>query len=197
MRRETFVSNKITLLHHQNGNFMKLPLDIKLESDSLINVSAKKLHLLLRDKFIHVHDSGETMAPYYVWGASGIGKTQIIQQIIRELINDCRSEGINADVIYINGYGVQSKDYFGLNAITITTIANGQVYNREVGEFIPKKWLPVYNPARARELGKTVEQLDDIANGGDGSGNGGGGIIFIDEFIRISAEARDIFFTNH
>lgn len=102
---------------------MKLPLDIKPESDSIRNVSAKELHRLLLDKFRNARGSGRTIAPYYVWGAPGIGKTQII----RQFVNTCRSAGINANIIYVNGYGVQSRDDFGLHAhTTIKTTVNGQ-----------------------------------------------------------------------
>jgi hypothetical protein len=39
----------------------------------------------------------------------------------------------------------------------------------------------------------TVEMLDDIMNGGDGSGNGKGGFIFVDELSRIAPDVMEVF----
>ena len=58
---------------------------------------------------------------------------------------------------------------------------------------LPKTWVPVYDPGDIDEdNGVTEEMLDDIANGAyyDPNGNkvreGNGGVIFIDEFVRMN-----------
>ena len=39
----------------------------------------------------------------------------------------------------------------------------------------------------------TEEMLDDIMNGGDGSGNGKGGFIFVDELSRVAPDVMEVF----
>lgn len=81
--------------------------------------------------------------------------------------------------------GMKNKNMaekIGLYAATTTVIKD-----------LPKTWVPVYDPGDVDEdNGVTEEMLDDIANGAyyDQYGNkvreGNGGVIFIDEFVRMN-----------
>ena len=131
--------------------------------------------------------SADVLVPYCIWGAPGIGKTQII----KNLINIFRDGGLNADIIEINAMAMRKDDWSlpGKKAFQVL-LKNAQgheiEYNVERAAELAKGWLPAWDPDDIDERnGITEEMLDDRANGGDGSGNGLGGFFFIDELSRI------------
>ena len=131
--------------------------------------------------------SADVLVPYCIWGAPGIGKTQII----KNLINIFRDGGLDADIIEINAMAMRKDDWSlpGKKAFQVL-LKNAQgheiEYNVERAAELAKGWLPAWDPDDIDERnGITEEMLDDRANGGDGSGNGLGGFFFIDELSRI------------
>ena len=118
----------------------------------------------------------ERPIPYCIWGAPGIGKTQIMYSLIDEL----RDAEVNANIIGINAMSMR-KDDFALpghtKVVNSLKLPDGKDYDYTVDTAIelPKSWLPAYDPNDIDEAnGITEEVLDDWANGGDGSGNGDG-----------------------
>lgn len=131
--------------------------------------------------------SADVLVPYCIWGAPGIGKTQII----KNLINIFRDGGLDADIIEINAMAMRKDDWSlpGKKAFEVL-LKNAQgheiEYKTERAAELAKGWLPAWDPDDVDESrGITEEMLDDRANGGDGSGNGLGGFFFIDELSRI------------
>lgn len=149
-----------------------------------INVDTDELIKELAGQFRNIIRGDAPDAPICILGAPGIGKTQIVNQVI----NFFKKKGVNASLIQFCGSMLRKDDFF----MPSVDFDKESPASDRIAFDTPKKWLPVYNPARARELGKTVEQLDDIANGGDGSGNGGGGIFFIDELTRIAPDVNNV-----
>ena len=131
--------------------------------------------------------SADTLIPYCIWGAPGIGKTQII----KNLITIFRDGGLDADIIEINAMAMRKDDWAlpGKKAFQVL-LKNAQgheiEYNLQQAAELAKGWLPAWDPDDVDEkAGITADMLDDRANGGDGSGNGLGGFFFIDELSRI------------
>lgn len=102
--------------------------------------------------------------PLMIWGAPGIGKTQIVNQVLK-----ARGEGRLIDVQTAK----MAPDDWALPAIG----------GAEAGELIavdlPKSWLPVYKPSGNPSKDK---ELDEAC---------GGGIIFLDELSRASESVQN------
>jgi hypothetical protein len=102
-----------------------------------------------------------------VWGAPGIGKTQIVKAVLR-----ANTGGRLIDV----QTSKMAPDDWNLPAI----------WKNEVGALeardLPKSWLPVYKPTGDPEMDK---KLDEIANQGEG------GILFLDELSRASGSVQN------
>ena len=176
----------------------------ELASKAWKNYSAQQILTKLIDQFDRFQKgaakggSASIPIPYCIWGVPGIGKTQIIEQLV-ELMND---EIGNVNMMSINAMSMRKDDFaFPVRAEQETEVVNSKgenvKYRRSGGLDILKTWLPAYKPGdpAAVELGITDEQLDDIANGGNGSGNGNGGVIFFDELSRISPDVLNIIMT--
>ena len=174
---------------------------IRLEApeNGFDNVSTKQLQRMLIDQYREFLYEGagkpgaKTPIPYCIWGAPGIGKTQITKGIITKL----QEAGFDANLIVVNARTMR-KDDFTLPGNKENTKkvkkANGDemdVKLQHAGELI-KEWLPMYNISDVTD-DVTVEILDDIMNGGDGSGNGKGGFIFVDELSRIAPDVMEVF----
>ena len=154
--------------------------------------------------------------PVLLWGAPGVGKTQIITGLA-EMLSEHYNGKVN--VVTINALGFR-KDSFALpNFETVDQdffADDGQKISIPIR--IPKdyvkSWLPSYDPRMAEKmvresakLGKELSYedaiaiLDNIANGGHPANpetgeeyvEGQGGIIFIDEVSRVSREVMNIF----
>lgn len=157
-------------------------------------------------------------APILLWGAPGIGKTQIVMSLGKML---SEMYGGNVNVITINAMGFR-KDSISLPGFEQK---NQEFYGEDGKKFVipvkvpkdfVKSWLPTYDPEMADEIvenskrfGKDITRdeairiLDNIANGGHPANpetdepylEGKGGIIFIDEVARISTEVLQVFMT--
>ena len=163
------------------------------------NVNTKELQKMLVDQYRAFLFDGvgkpgaDTPIPYCVWGAPGIGKTQITKGIITKL----QEAGFDANLIVVNARTMR-KDDFTLpgNKSNTKKVKNAKgdeidINLQHAGELI-KEWLPMYNAGDVTD-DVTVEMLDDIMNGGDGSGNGKGGFIFVDELSRIAPDVMEVF----
>ncbi len=142
-------------------------------------------------------DSEDIAVPYCIWGAPGVGKTQIIKSVVKKL----QSVGIPADIIEINAMAMRKDDFSlpgktNLEQVVITKSGKKETFSSEKAAELAKTWLPAWDPADIDEdKGITAEVLDDIKNGGDGSGNGAGGIFFIDELSRIEGQVLNVIMT--
>lgn len=174
---------------------------ISLESpeNGFENVNTKQLQKMLVDQYrAFLYDGvgkpgADTPIPYCIWGAPGIGKTQITKGIITKL----QEAGFDANLIVVNARTMR-KDDFTLpgNKTNRKKVKNAKgdeidLNLQHAGELI-KEWLPMYNIGDVTD-DVTIEMLDDIMNGGDGSGNGKGGFIFVDELSRIAPDVMEVF----
>lgn len=176
--------------------------EIKLEQDEkngFQNVNTDEVSKMLLDQYREFlfegagKPGGSTPIPYLIWGAPGIGKTQIV----KGLISAIRDNGVDANFIALNARTMRRDDFAlpGMAEIDteVDTENNGtQVIKSRRAIEATKEWLPTYDPSDAVN-GITVDMLDDTANGGDGSGNGMGGFIFVDELSRVPGEVMEVF----
>lgn len=157
-------------------------------------------------------------APILLWGAPGIGKTQIVNSLGEMLskryngkvnVITINAMGFRKDSISLPGFETREQEFYG---------ADGKkfVVPVRVPKDYVKSWLPTYDPEMAieiveksKKLGKDITEeeaikiLDNIANGGHPANpetgeeylEGNGGIIFIDEVARISTEVLQVFMT--
>jgi hypothetical protein len=163
------------------------------------NVNTKQLQKNLVDQYRAFLFDGvgkpgaDTPIPYCIWGAPGVGKTQITKGIITKL----QSAGVDANLIVVNARTMR-KDDFSLPGVKTDTkrvkSASGKEVTLEMqkaAELI-KEWLPMYSMDDTTDE-VTADMLDDIMNGGDGSGNGKGGFIFVDELSRVAPDVMEVF----
>ena len=174
-------------------------ISLEASENGFENVNTKELQKMLVDQYrAFLYDGvgkpgADTPIPYCIWGAPGIGKTQITKGIITKL----QEAGVDANLIVVNARTMR-KDDFSLPGVK--TVAK-RVKNAKRDEFslelsnaaeLIKEWLPMYNKDDATDE-ITEEMLDDIMNGGDGSGNGKGGFIFVDELSRVAPDVMEVF----
>ena len=178
--------------------------DQSLEHPDWLNVNSeymeKKIAAQYSEALSGVMRSGKsavTIVPYCIWGAPGIGKTQII----KNLIDVFRDGGLDADIIEINAMAMRKDDWAlpgkkGFREFLKDTEGHEIEYDRELATELAKGWLPAWDPDDVDEKrGITEDMLDDKANGGDGSGNGLGGFFFIDELSRIEPSVLNTIMT--
>lgn len=154
--------------------------------------------------------------PVLLWGAPGIGKTQIITDLA-SLLSEHYNGKVN--VVTINALGFR-KDSFALpNFETVDQEFFDEEGNKmtipiRIPKDYVKSWLPSYDPRMAEKMvresarlgnqlsyDEAIAILDNIANGGHPANpethekevEGQGGIIFIDEVSRVSREVMNIF----
>lgn len=174
-------------------------ISLEAPENGFENVNTKQLQKMLVDQYrAFLYDGvgkpgADTPIPYCIWGAPGIGKTQITKGIITKL----QEAGFDANLIVVNARTMR-KDDFTLpgNKTNRKKVKNAKgdeidLNLQHAGELI-KEWLPMYNIGDVTD-DVTIEMLDDIMNGGDGSGNGKGGFIFVDELSRIAPDVMEVF----
>ena len=174
-------------------------ISLEAPENGFENVNTKQLQKMLVDQYrAFLYDGvgkrgADTPIPYCIWGAPGIGKTQITKGIITKL----QEAGFDANLIVVNARTMR-KDDFTLpgNKTSRKKVKNAKgdeidLNLQHAGELI-KEWLPMYNIGDVTD-DVTIEMLDDIMNGGDGSGNGKGGFIFVDELSRIAPDVMEVF----
>lgn len=175
-------------------------INIAMPEEGFDNVTVQEMQKKIIDqyrKFLFDGvglEGGEVPIPYCIWGAPGVGKTQIIKAIV----SNFRKNNFDANMIVVNAMTMRKDDFTLPGVRTVTRkvkLANGKNRDFDVQQAVElaKNWLPMYDPNMASEdEGITEEVLDDLMNGGDGSGNGKGGFIFIDELSRVSPDVMDV-----
>jgi len=126
-------------------------------------------------KIIRMAIKNPQSRPYMLWGAPGIGKTQIVQAVLR-----ARGKGRLIDV----PTSKMAPDDWALPAIY--KAASGEMSAAD----IPKNWLPTYKPSENPEENAI---RDNVANGGSADGKviGEGGVIFFDELSRANPAVQN------
>lgn len=137
-------------LNYNNPDFAKLNLD------------ARQLSAWIRMTLKNV----KTAVPLLIWGAPGVGKTQIINAILKEV------KGANARLEDLQLSRMDYDDFFlpGYKDINGTTKAVD----------IPKSWLPVYEPTGDVEKDKAASEAC------------GSGLLFLDELTRTRPQVQAI-----
>ena len=174
-------------------------ISLEAPENGFENVNTKELQKMLVDQYrAFLYDGvgkpgADTPIPYCIWGAPGIGKTQITKGIITKL----QEAGFDANLIVVNARTMR-KDDFSLPGVKTDAKrvknAKGDESSLELSNAteLIKEWLPMYKKDDATDE-ITEEMLDDIMNGGDGSGNGKGGFIFVDELSRVAPDVMEVF----
>jgi hypothetical protein len=174
-------------------------ISLSMPETGFENVSTKQMQKCLVDQYRAFLFDGvgkpgaETPIPYCIWGAPGVGKTQITKGIITKL----QEAGVDANLIVVNARTMR-KDDFSLPGVKTDTkrikSASGKDITLELSKAteLIKEWIPMYNLDDATDE-VTADMLDDIMNGGDGSGNGKGGFIFVDELSRVAPDVMEVF----
>ena len=174
-------------------------ISLEAPENGFENVNTKELQKMLVDQYrAFLYDGvgkpgADTPIPYCIWGAPGIGKTQITKGIITKL----QEAGFDANLIVVNARTMR-KDDFSLPGVKTDAKrvknAKGEESPLELSNAteLIKEWLPMYKKDDATDE-ITEEMLDDIMNGGDGSGNGKGGFIFVDELSRVAPDVMEVF----
>lgn len=121
--------------------------------------------------------------PLMIWGAPGIGKTALVNQVLDELKED--------------GYDL-TREYLQMSAVYRDDFVLPDTMKNSVGGTaavdVPKTWMPVYYPvADPVEL----QKIDDFYNSGKyrpGRENEdyNGGVIFLDEYTRMPEQTKSI-----
>ena len=130
--------------------------------------------------------------PLMIWGAPGIGKTQIIRACCDE-IKDRFDLDARPEMLSINAANVGDDDftYPGKIFEKIEKVDGETGVVTKITD-LPKQWLPVYDVKSPNK-----EELRKLANGGHRDKktgeiiDGPGGIFFIDEFSRLTQAAMN------
>lgn len=112
--------------------------------------------------------------PLLIWGAPGIGKTAIIEEVAKLH----KMELTNTRLIVADLATMRPEDFF----LPAAMGGVGKDYTSGTkATRLPVEWLPLYDV-------KLGEEGNKSANGSDGSG----GLIFFDEIARCSPEVQDV-----
>lgn len=140
---------------------------LKYQGKDIRNVGAEFLI-----KRILMQTKNPKLTPPLIWGAPGIGKTAITNAVIKSLGPGNRLIDVQLSKM--------APDDWTLPSIYKITAESGKEIIK--AQDIPKNWLPVYVPTGN-------EEIDSLAN--DKANAGNGGIIFLDELSRASAEVQN------
>lgn len=199
--------NKVQLSNITAGGTME-----SFNADFISKLIIKEYKRRLKLK---VDDKNPTIAPLFIWGAPGIGKSAILNNINNSLSVDgshptvlslcCGSVGKQDLTLPVKSSKQIVQDVID----NMTVDPNGKQVNRrglamkDITEDsyvtdLPKSWLPVYNAGTT----KYPELANVICNNGIVEKNpetgefeiideGSGGIFFMDEFTRIKQAGSD------
>ena len=142
-----------------NRKLLEMKIDLKHPDPNVVNVDAKAVMRRIRMSL-----SDRKAKPLMIWGAPGIGKTQIVKQVLEA--------NKNGRLIDVQTSKMAPDDWF-LPGIDKETM---KAYD------IPKSWLPVYQHSDDPEVNA---KRNDIANGESG------GILFLDELSRASSSVQN------
>lgn len=117
---------------------------------------------------IKTHIKYNDLAPLLIWGAPGIGKTAIVEEVCKAVSKEVG----NYNMIFKTLSDMSPDDFTLPKYVTI----DGQ----EKATDIPKTWLPVYKPTGDPALDK---ELDNKL---------GKGLLFIDELSRATQQVLNV-----
>jgi len=106
--------------------------------------------------------------PLMIWGAPGIGKTQIVKVVLKNMEGKRRLIDVQTSKM--------APDDWALPAIYKTSEGDMAAID------LPKSWLPVYKPS-------TDPKVDAARN--DAANEGDGGVIFFDELSRAAPSVQN------
>jgi hypothetical protein len=127
------------------------------------NVDKKSL-----SRWIRMSIDNPKERPLMIWGAPGIGKTQIVKAVLKSMEGKRRLIDVQTSKM--------APDDWALPAIYKTDTGDMKAVD------LPKSWLPVYRPSGDPE---EDQKLDEAANQGDG------GVIFFDELSRAAPSVQN------
>lgn len=114
----------------------------------------------------------EESASLMIWGAPGIGKTAILDNVLKKF------EQFKGYKLICKTLSNETPDNFTLPSYVDIMDENGNVTRR--AEDIPKTWMPVYKPTGDTELDKAADEAC------------GKGLLFIDELSRATEQVRNV-----
>ena len=207
-RKEDFVTGRPIDPHSPSLGASKTKMYEDVTSTEMIDMIVEEYEGRLAGKW--------RALPYFIWGAPGTGKTEIISSILKILE---KAHGERPGMIAINARTLSSERFSfpasvmkGLSDEEAAIMAkiqakkSGASYEDVLKKFkdessktavisdLPKDWMPVYNPKDPRGP-EFVEMSRRLANGGKVDPetgelkDGPGGFIFIDEYARMSDDA--------
>ena len=146
--------------------FSGIPLDeaLKLETDDpeMENVDNDELKRLIRIKILR----GKDTTPLLIWGAPGVGKTQIIKAVLEEV------RGKDAELLDMQ-LSMKEHDDFFLPTYNVT---------KTKAIDIPKSYLPVW-----QELPGMTEEEKQACSDACGKG-----LLFLDELSRAKKQVQNV-----
>ena len=158
------------------------PVPLNHPNDKIRNVNKDELFAEIRMAI-----KNPTGTPLIIWGAPGIGKTQIVSAVLKSRGNgrliDVQTAKMAPDDWALPVIVRQELDAKGVKALgdPASFKIKDTGYNVKAID-LPKSWLPVYVPTGDPEEDK---RLDDLANLGEG------GILFLDELSRARASVQN------
>lgn len=167
---ETNESNKSKWRKYRRLNEAKI--ELKHFDNDVLNVNEEELKRFISRSIKHP----ATSTPLLIWGAPGIGKTQIVNQVLKRVTDN---KGQIKDITVSR---IQPDEFF-LPAVD---------RDKALAYDIAKDWLPVYKPTGDPEKDKIA---DNIANGGTVDTEGHGGVLFFDEITRANMSTQNICLT--
>ena len=147
------------------------------DPDAVYNVIVDDQELV---KEIKIHINNNTLAPLLIYGAPGIGKTAILEQVVKEMGSDYNLivktlSNETPDNFFLPTY-VEKETDSKLQSL-IKTIGN--IMMKRATD-IPKTWLPVY-----KKTGNP--KIDKLASDALGKG-----VLFIDELSRATKQVLNV-----
>ena len=121
--------------------------------------------------------------PLMIWGAPGIGKTALVNQVLEDL----KEDGYDLTKEYVQVSAVYRDDF-----VLPDTVANK--FEQGIAVDVPKTWMPCYyavaDPVKLKEI-------DDFYNSGKYRPGREyedytGGVIFFDEYTRMPEQTKSI-----
>ena len=157
-----------------NVNEVKLQHE---DPDAIYNVIADNKDLV---EEIKLHINNKSIAPLIIFGAPGIGKTAILEQVVKEMGDDYSLivktlSNETPDNFFLPTY-VEKEADSKLQALIKTV---GNIMMKKATD-VPKTWLPVY-----KKTGNA--KIDKFASDALGKG-----VLFIDELSRATSQVLNV-----
>lgn len=134
------------------------------------NITVKEFEKELKKSIYSTTELGQSAPPILIWGAPGIGKTAIVNEVAKE-------------------FGFSSHEGSIITQDLATCTEADFMLPAPDADFIDKStrlpinWLPVYDSSKY-----SPEEGDKLANGPDGKG----GVIFFDEVARCRPSVQNV-----